>query len=128
MITYPEAIAQLQTELEELQALRKRIQSEGQTAPAKYTIDSTTNPKGVIYYRLREGRTMIRGLGREGSSELSEWKDRIRRRNAVQALDSHAKQINALIETLEKGIDYSFHEPTSALEIDQAEYIPPGAA
>ena len=105
MILYNTLLEQLETELDDLRSLRVQIEAEGAIAPAKYTIDSNTNSKGVTYYRLREGSRMVKSLGR-GGEDLQEWRDRIKRRNALQKITSHAVAIQALKEMLSQGIDY----------------------
>ena len=106
MILYDTLLEQLETELDDLRSLRAQIEAEGAIAPAKYTIDSNTNSKGATYYRLREGRRMIKSLGR-GGEDLQEWRDRIKRRNALQQMTSHAVAIRKLSEMLSQGIDYA---------------------
>ena len=127
MLHHDETIKSLQAELANLREWRSLIQSEGAIAPAKYTIDSSTNAKGVTYYRLREGKKLIQSLGRSGEA-LADWRDCIKRRNAIQQIDSRAVQTQSLIEVLSKGIDYDLQSPVAPLELNQTEYVQPGAA
>ena len=119
----------LANEVSSLKERKKQIRSSGPVAPARVTIDKTTNDSGTVYPRARgDGKT--RALGKIGSADHRDWQRRIKRRNAINQVERQIKALNKTRALLEKGIDWDFAELAESvpIQLDQSVYVAPGAA
>lgn len=94
----------IQQQINELKALENEITGSGPVARIKVTIDSSTNSSGKTYYRLRSpGRQKAQSLN---ADELKDWRQRIRRRNALQQVKRQVAWLKKTEVLVNAGIDW----------------------